>query len=476
MCHTCNRPDPCSCKPKKACIKDLSTNNSVYTGIGLTCSGVVTGTPLTEVLQTLDAKICDMRQEFTDGVEIVNIGTGAEFYAGESESGQKEFKTLAAGNSILITESEDEVTLDINPNWVEENIGSLIFPENIVAFDTANPNSGSPEFDPDTPTDEDALYWSSVDYTQWVYDGTDYVIAPDNPNSTPFWIGDTANDAGGNKIAPISRRGAVGVNMIGAPAEALHVGGTIRQTAVTSAILKAASTGNLVAAVAGTDYLTPTGSAAGLTSFPTFNQNTTGNAATVTTNANLTGDVTSVGNATTLSVTGVTAGSYSNVNMTVDAKGRVLLISNGGGGKALWETYTSVPTITNTLTTLFTYTLPANTLSQNGDKLEIFYAFRPAVNANIKNIYFGIGSNTYNYTLSGGKDCSLRVQVIRNTSTNCIFTVEVNDSGNAGDVTINQWTTTGWNAAQAIILQGQGVVSADISATMGYINYIPKAI
>jgi hypothetical protein len=33
--------------------------------------------------------------------------------------------------------------------------------------------------------------------------------------------------------------------------------------------------------------------------FPTLNQNTTGNAATVTTNANLTGDVTSVGNATT---------------------------------------------------------------------------------------------------------------------------------------------------------------------------------
>ena len=52
--------------------------------------------------------------------------------------------------------------------------------------------------------------------------------------------------------------------------------------------------------VIGTDVLAPNGSAASLTSFPTLNQNTTGNAATVTTNANLTGDVTSVGNATTL--------------------------------------------------------------------------------------------------------------------------------------------------------------------------------
>ncbi len=52
--------------------------------------------------------------------------------------------------------------------------------------------------------------------------------------------------------------------------------------------------------VIGTDVLAPNGSAANLTSFPTLNQNTTGNAATVTTNANLTGDVTSVGNVTTL--------------------------------------------------------------------------------------------------------------------------------------------------------------------------------
>ena len=43
------------------------------------------------------------------------------------------------------------------------------------------------------------------------------------------------------------------------------------------------------AAVAGTDYLTPTGSAALLTGFPTFNQSTTGNAATATLATNLAG-------------------------------------------------------------------------------------------------------------------------------------------------------------------------------------------
>jgi hypothetical protein len=75
-------------------------------------------------------------------------------------------------------------------------------------------------------------------------------------------------------------------------------------------------------AVAGTDYLTPTGSAALLTDFPVLNQNTTGNAATVTTNANLSGDVTSVGNVTTVgkingtALAGLTTGLLKNTTAT----------------------------------------------------------------------------------------------------------------------------------------------------------------
>lgn len=73
---------------------------------------------------------------------------------------------------------------------------------------------------------------------------------------------------------------------------------TIAQGGTTASTAAGARTS--LGLVIGTDVLAPNGSAASLTSFPTLNQNTTGNAATVTTNANLTGDVTSVGNATTL--------------------------------------------------------------------------------------------------------------------------------------------------------------------------------
>jgi hypothetical protein len=68
-------------------------------------------------------------------------------------------------------------------------------------------------------------------------------------------------------------------------------------SALTTGLLKnTTGTGVPTIAVAGTDYLTPTGSAAGLTGFPTLNQNTTGSAASFT--GALAGDVTGTQGAT----------------------------------------------------------------------------------------------------------------------------------------------------------------------------------
>lgn len=72
------------------------------------------------------------------------------------------------------------------------------------------------------------------------------------------------------------------------------INGTLLSSLATGLLKNTTGTGVPTIAIPGTDYLTPTGSAAGLTSFPTLNQNTTGSAASLTTGRTIgmTGDVT----------------------------------------------------------------------------------------------------------------------------------------------------------------------------------------
>jgi hypothetical protein len=75
--------------------------------------------------------------------------------------------------------------------------------------------------------------------------------------------------------------------------------------------------------IAGTDYLTPTGSASGLTNFPTLNQNTTGNAATATSAGNITATsnstLTSLPNLTNVGT--ITSGTWSGTTIAVASGG-----------------------------------------------------------------------------------------------------------------------------------------------------------
>ena len=106
--------------------------------------------------------------------------------------------------------------------------------------------------------------------------------------------------------------------------------------------------------------------------FPTLNQSTTGNAATVTTNANLTGAVTSVGNATTITAVNTSIGTYSNATVTVNAAGQVTLVSAGAATASLArnEESTNITAAAgSTMTLLHTPLTVSYVLFKNGSLL-----------------------------------------------------------------------------------------------------------
>jgi hypothetical protein len=180
---------------------------------------------------------------------------------------------------------------------------------------------------------------NAIDIVNFYYDGSNY-----------FWnvgqgYGSAATAATTNLASSVTGTLAVANGGTGA--------------ATLTGLVKGNGTGAMTAAAAGTDYLAPTGSAASLTNFPTLNQNTTGNAATVITNANLSGDVTSVGNSATVvkingtSLAGLSTGILKNTTTTgvptiavagTDYQAPLTLTTTGTGAATLSGTTLNIPT------------------------------------------------------------------------------------------------------------------------------------
>lgn len=86
-------------------------------------------------------------------------------------------------------------------------------PDATVEFDLANPNTTTPAppvFTPNNPQSTSYVYVSTVDNSQWTWNGTAYVTY--TPPASTAWFGQSSTtDAGSNKSSGIYRTGNVGI-------------------------------------------------------------------------------------------------------------------------------------------------------------------------------------------------------------------------------------------------------------------------
>ena len=106
-------------------------------------------------------------------------------------------------------------------------------PDATIEFNTADPNSTSPvpTFTPSTPASKDYVYVSSVDNSQWTYNGTAYVTYTP-PASTAWYTAASTKDAGSNKTGSVYRTGNLGIGdfSAAAPGNKLEIKSTTSNT------------------------------------------------------------------------------------------------------------------------------------------------------------------------------------------------------------------------------------------------------
>jgi hypothetical protein len=82
----------------------------VYSGQDLPCTGVVTNTNLTELINQIDEFICNALSE-VNTINLINVGEGEQIYKGISLTGKREIRSLVS--------SDDSVEITTNGNVID---------------------------------------------------------------------------------------------------------------------------------------------------------------------------------------------------------------------------------------------------------------------------------------------------------------------------------------------------------------------
>ena len=162
MC-TCNQTNPCNqtpnicgqtpCTPTQdcSCPVRLNTECLTYNGLDLECSGIESGLDLNQTLQLLDAYICTAIAEINDSINLINVGTGLQIYAGIDAIGRRKIRSITTTGDLLTSvQNENDITFGIDEEalseFVQDNITIVNVGSGAEVFKGFNTTSEEYEF------------------------------------------------------------------------------------------------------------------------------------------------------------------------------------------------------------------------------------------------------------------------------------------------------------------------------------------
>jgi len=144
--------------------------------------------------------------------------------------------------------------------------------------------------------------------------------------------------------------------------------------------------------------------------------------------------------------------------------------------KQLKDFYTDAGNVGATLTDLYTFSVPANTLNADGDKLAFSFGGSYANTANSKTLSIRFGGSGFGLlaTSQSGGGWSVTGHIIRTSATTYRITIVKADGSSS--VTALTASTFNFTINNSFVLDATGGATSDITARNGYLEFKPAAL